>query len=283
MRTRITNILLVLTATIFFAQVASSQASANTKVNFKNNGRTPVKLCLYTDAEKTYPFAFRCLTLAPGASQTWDQEDIKQFDIFAFDPGIIDALRCSFKGVAGAGLVEVFEKNTDGRCIQPTARTVIVKPPPKPLPPGLPPSETLRVCNTSINEAVYFAITFALGQTNHMTEGWWSVGKGECTNVDLTERWRLQGLPTGFRYKTYIYGETAGTLGGALKKVWEGDDPKFAFCIDDPKEKRFANKQTDVSDGVVWETDCSATAAKRMVKMWPIEIPKTGEQWKWNF
>lgn len=274
--------LFLLSVTTIFTHTVSAQTSGNTVVKFKNNGRTPVKLCFYKDAEKTYPFALKCITLPPGNVQTWDQGSHKQFDIFAFDPGIIDVLRCSFKGVAGAGLVEVFDKNTDGRCLQPTARTVIVKPTPKPMPPGPPPSEILRVCNISVDEPVHFAITFALGQTNYMTEGWWSVGKNECTNVDLTERWRLQNLPANFRYKTYIYGETAGTFGGIVKKVWEGDDPKFAFCINENKG-RFGNKHQDISGGVVWESDCTAASGKRMVKMWPVPIPKLGDPWKWNF
>lgn len=283
MRTGMIGILLVFAATILLSGSVSSQSSGNTIVNFKNNGRKPVKVCLYSDAEKTYPFALKCMTIAPGDVKTWDQGSHKQFDIFAFDPGVLDALRCAFKGVANAGLVDIFDLKTAG-CLVPRSRPVTAKPMPKPIePPSSTTGNMMRVCNLSIDEPVFFSITFALGQTNHFTQGWWRLIKNQCLDVDLEELWQKQGLSTTYRYKTYIYGETAGNLGGIVKKVWEGDDPKFAFCVTDEKSKPFGNKHQDVVDGVVWESDCAAAAGKRTVKMWPIEMPTRGSLWKWNF
>lgn len=283
MRDRMFGIFIMMIAALLFPPTISPQAAGSKLVTFKNSSRTPVKVCLYKDVNKTYPFALKCMTLAPGAAQVWDQGKVAEYDVFAFDPGIIDVLRCSFMDLTEFSVVEVFDKEkNDLRCVKPSGRHTVVRPTPKPSPSPI--AEILRVCNTSIDEEVFFAITFALGQTNHMTEGWRSVKKNECTNVDLSERWRLQGLPAQFRYKTYIYGETAGILGGAVKKVWEGDDPKLAFCINDDKTRQFGNKQQEVTeDAVLWESDCTPAAGKRMVKMWPVTVPKLGDPWKWNF
>jgi len=281
MRTGIFGILLVLTATILFSGRVSPQSSGNTIVKFKNNGGKAVKVCLYSDVVKTYPFALHCLTIAAGDVKAWDQGRHKQFDIYVFDPGVLDALKCAFRGVANAGLVDIFDIPHAG-CLVPRSRPITTKP--KPIEPPPPTSgNMMRVCNLSVNEPVHFAITFALGQTNHFTQGWWRLIKNQCLDIDLEELWRKQGIPTTYRYKTYIYGETAGSFGGAVKKVWEGDDPKLAFCISEDKAVQFGNKQHDIVDGVVWESDCTTANKKQMVKMWPVEMPAKGTLWKWNF
>ncbi len=265
-------------------QAANAHAQGGSIVGFQNKSKTTVKVCVYAGAAELYPFAEKCMTLKPGEKQRWDRANVPVLSVFAFDPGVIDIARCSLLAIPDPLFIEIFDKGSKN-CVQATERVLIVpdpKPTPTPPPPGTQRGNTLRVCNTSVSEPVYFAITFALGQTNYFTQGWWSVNKGECQNVDLDRHWREQGLPTTVRYKTYIYGETAGTLGGIVKKVWEGDDPKLAFCINENKGK-FGNKHQDASDGVVWESDCTAANGKRTVKMWPITIPKLGELWKWNF
>jgi len=264
-------------------QAADAQTNLNSTVGFQNKSKTTVKVCIYAGAAEMYPIALKCMTLKPGESQRWDRGQVPVLSVVAYDPGLIDVARCSRVAINDPARIEVFDKGSKN-CIQATDRVKIV-PDPKPVnpqPPGPQRGNTLRVCNTSIDEPVYFAITFALGQTNYFTEGWWYVNRGDCQNVDLDRHWREQGLPATVRYKTYIYGETSGTLGGIVKKVWEGDDPKFVFCINDNKGK-FGNKHQDIVDGVVWESDCKAAAGKRTVKMWPITVPRVGELWKWNF
>lgn len=269
----------------FGIEPAAAQEFGGSTVVFKNDGQTPVKVCIYAGKGELYPFAVECMTLGARSTGRWDhQTRTRQFSLWVFEPGLLDEFRCRTLGLNDPSFVQINAKGAK-TCVSSTPRLLAPPPDPNKRPYESRSDNMLAVCNISNPEPVFFAITYATGQTGYYTEGWWRLIKNQCLEINLEDLWYKQGLPVHSRFKTYIYGETEGRLGGAVKKVWEGDDPKFAFCINDDKVKTFGNKHQYpvVEGGVVWESDCASAPGKRIVKMWPVTVPKLGDPWKWNF
>ncbi|MGQ0540332.1 MAG: DUF1036 domain-containing protein [Blastocatellia bacterium] len=264
-------------------QTANAQEYGGSIVTFHNKDTKTVKVCIYGGLAQLYPLAEKCMTLKPGERERWDHKGRRHFTVYVFEPALIDELRCKQTPPNDPAYVEILPKGSRS-CVKTTERLDGPKPDPN-RPPDVSRSDNmLAVCNLSSQEPLHFAITYATGQSGYFTEGWWRLIKNQCLEINLEDLWYKQKLPPHYRFKTYIYAETEGKFGGAVKKVWEGDDPKFAFCINDEKKKQFGNKHQDASDGaLVWESDCTTANGKRMVKMWPITVPKLGDPWKWNF
>jgi len=140
----------------------------------------------------------------------------------------------------------------------------------------------LRVCNKQ-DDKVFFTLTFAT-VSNYASEGWWWVAAKKCNDIDLTPRMEVAGVPTNFKNAplVLIYGETEGILGGAIKKVFEGDDSRFAFCINEDRSKSFRNyKWREVGNRGV-PIPCSGSG-KELVNMHNIKSPGNGTLYKWDF
>ncbi len=279
----------ILAGSVLIAVIAFGTTPVNTQeyggsmVYFHNKDAKAVKVCIYAGAAEFFPLAEECLTFKPGEMSSWDKKGIHVFTLYVFEPALIDKLRCKQMLTNDPAYIDILPKGSRN-CVNTTARLLVPKPDPNKPPYASRSDNMLMVCNLSSPEPLDFAITFATGQTGYFTEGWWRLIKNQCLEINLEDLWYKQKLPLHYRFKTYIYAETEGKFGGAVKKVWEGDDPKFAFCIDDDKTKQFGNKHQDMTDGaVVWESDCTAANDKRTVKMWPVLVPKAGELWKWNF
>lgn len=145
--------------------------------------------------------------------------------------------------------------------------------------PKEPAKYTMRVCN-NIDERLFFAISFALTSDNVRTEGWWSMNPNSCITVDMSKRWKLAGLPEGQSAATYIYGETVGIFGGAIKKTWEGEDAVAAFCVN--KNKRFYFKNQHYRTNTTVLAACKGPAKER-VRMSDVRLPSNGTQMRFNF
>lgn len=140
----------------------------------------------------------------------------------------------------------------------------------------------LRVCNKQ-DEKIWFALTFAT-VSNYATEGWWWVGAKNCFDIELTPRMEVAGTPANAKNAppVLIYGETEGILGGAIKKVFEGSDSRWAFCIDEDRSKSFRNyKWREVGTRAV-PIPCSGSG-RDLVNMQNIEPPAKGTLYRWDF
>jgi hypothetical protein len=125
--------------------------------------------------------------------------------------------------------------------------------------PKTPLESVLAVCNQSIGEKVNFAIAYVVdvsvgvGASHVVAEGWWEVDKGECKAIpwsDRLKKWRNPGLPADIKINPhfYIYAETEGFLGGAIKRVMEGDesDPEdISVCINSAKNFEYRQEPTN--------------------------------------
>jgi hypothetical protein len=140
----------------------------------------------------------------------------------------------------------------------------------------------LRVCNDQ-DEKVYFTITFAT-MSNFATEGWWWVNSNNCYEFDLSARMEMAGTPTNIwsSIPLFIYGETEGAFGGAIKKVFEGSDPKFAFCINDDRSKSFRNYRWRQEGDKAFPIPCSGSS-RDLVNMREVKYPAKGSLLTWRF
>lgn len=145
--------------------------------------------------------------------------------------------------------------------------------------PEAPKQYMMRACN-NIDEPLFFAISFAAPSRDFRTEGWWQVRANSCILVDMTKRWKLAGIAEGERAQTYIYGETKGMFGGAIKKTWEGDDPLIAFCVNSSKLPYFKNHlfRPNTRD----RAPCKG-AGKELVQMSEVDFPTSGTTMRFNF
>lgn len=141
---------------------------------------------------------------------------------------------------------------------------------------------SLRVCNDQ-DQKVFFTITFAT-MSNYATEGWWWVSPKNCYEFNLTARLEMAGAPSNFKNSVpvFIYGETEGIFGGVVKKVFEGTDPRYAFCIDDDRSKSFRNYKWRESEGRLEPLPC-AGLKQDLVKMSEIKYPAKGRVLTWRF
>lgn len=140
---------------------------------------------------------------------------------------------------------------------------------------------TLRVCNSQ-EEKVFFSISFAIDPGNFATEGWWFVNPKGCFNVDLEKRWKMAGVPANVRSKTYIYGETKGILGGAIKKSWEGTDKQNEFCVNVNKDNYFKNLRYVTVNGNVKKNACQGSG-QELLKMNELSFRGGSELVNWRF
>lgn len=118
-----------------------------------------------------------------------------------------------------SGLVEDFAKD---RCVKITANTPVR---------GARPSQSttkLSLCNNSVHSKVWAAYGYYDEQSGSwMTEGHWTLGRGECKTHDL-------GVYQG---PVYMYGSAADG------SKWTGDDAALCMNLRDAFEIRNADKQ----------------------------------------
>lgn len=140
----------------------------------------------------------------------------------------------------------------------------------------------LRICNKQ-DDKVFFTLTFATA-TNYASEGWWWVEANKCHDIELTPRMEVAGVPVNFKNAPLIliYGETDGILGGAIKKVFEGDDSKWAFCINENRSKSFRNYRWREVGTKLEPIPCTGSG-QEFVKMRRIVSPAKGTLYRWDF
>ncbi|REJ79353.1 MAG: DUF1036 domain-containing protein [Acidobacteria bacterium] len=140
---------------------------------------------------------------------------------------------------------------------------------------------TVKICNNQ-NEKVWFTLSYGYGRGNYFTEGWWYVNPKGCYTIDLSDRWRRAGHREGVTPRTFIYGETEGLFGGAIKKAWQGADRNFTFCINEDRSKSFRNTEATLSNNVPVRNPCDSPGQER-VRVNALNYPRRGTQLTWTF
>jgi hypothetical protein len=247
------------------------------KIEFRNINRYRVQACAYDQADRVYQLiALECWTLNKDQTVTWDRgKDTSPFHLRLFNPQTGETL-CYRTDIPGDVLGIEIAYDPCGISLLTKGKGPAPSPAPKP-----PLESVLTVCNTSVREKVNFAIAYVVdvsegeGSTHVVAEGWWGVSKGECKGIPLRarmEKWRNPALPnTVTIYPSFfIYGETEGFLGGAIKRVMEGDesDPNdISVCIDRASNFEYRQQPTNAPAFHLTERKECADKRIRMAKV----------------
>jgi hypothetical protein len=97
-------------AIALMVQAANAQNEIS-MAGFENKGRSKVKVCIYAGAAELNPLAQKCVSLEPGSIYRWDRGEFTVFSVFAFDPGVIDKIRCTQKTIVDPATIQIFEKD----------------------------------------------------------------------------------------------------------------------------------------------------------------------------
>ncbi len=98
----------------------------------------------------------------------------------------------------------------------------------------------LKVCNQRFNEKIFFALSFETDAA-FFTEGWWSVEKGKCIEIGVSERLKQSmNLAYGNIPRTYFYARTHGE--NPRFWYWSGTGEGKSFCINEKKAFKILGK-----------------------------------------
>ena len=236
---------------------------------------TRLQVCVYDEADKVQLLARECTLVNAGKKFKWDRGgDKSKFHVRLYNWYLGGT--CRRMDIPG-DVIAVHVAHTP---CQISLVTKATGPAPTPAPkPAL--ESVLSVCNTSVDEKVNFAIAYVVdvspgtGATQVVAEGWWEVGKGQCASIPSSGRlkkWRNPELDAGITITPnfFIYGETEGFFGGAIKRVMEGDesDPNgISVCINKDKNFEYRQQPTNApAFGLAEQKKCADTRI-RMAKV----------------
>jgi len=130
----------------------------------------------------------------------------------------------------------------------------------------------LKVCNQRFNEKISFALSFETDGA-FITEGWWSVEKGKCVELGVSERLKQSmNLAYGNMPRTYFYARTHGDKPQFW--YWSGNGDGRSFCINEKKAFKILGKHLPAGNS----PPCTASNQK-MASFRRIDDPKTNEEY----
>lgn len=112
-----------------------------------------------------------------------------------------------------------------------------------------------ELCNNH-DETIYFVLGAGYLAADDVsfgivTEGWLRIDAGDCKEFGLPKNISEQ---QELRSRIFVYGETKGLFGGAIKKVWEGDDVQG--CVKRAHDEYFSIRSVTVGQAVILRHRC---------------------------
>ena len=209
---------LAISGAIGGATSASAQAIGdNPPVEIKNTGDEVRKICFHKPKRVTL-FAIGCVHLKPGENIFWDRKSTyTPFKVKVYqDRKLVDKYLYSRDLPGDTGSILIGRGFRFGFSRFKNIRKQF----------------TVRVCNTKYDDPVYFAL--GLDYANYMvSEGWWSVKKGECKNIPITKRAKDNwSVPYSQIPRVYYYARTYGDK----PLYWNKGEGARVFCLN-PKQR----------------------------------------------
>ncbi len=126
----------------------------------------------------------------------------------------------------------------------------------------------LKACNQRFDEKIFFALSFETDFA-FFTEGWWSVEKGKCVEIPVSERLsNNMKLPYGNMPRAYFYARTHSDKPQFW--YWSGDGEGKSFCINEKKSFKILGKRVPAGNPPPCNASNLKTASFRR-----IDDPKT--------
>jgi len=237
--------------------LSATYVSAQTKiVEIRNDSGEKRKICMYKDTDLVRAVPYRCFVLNRGEADTWSREEgAYPFVVRVFKPQLVDK-QLFYQRLPGNTTVI----NIDAERIRFNVQEI------------LPQKYRLKVCNQRFDQEIYFALGFATPGTL-VTEGWWSVAKGKCVEIGVSESLkRTWNVKYGSMPNTYFYAESYGSN----PLYWRGGDSTYNFCIND--RKAFSKNQFESRQGRSVRTSCTAEDEK-LVNFRRLGYPKVDQEY----
>jgi hypothetical protein len=129
----------------------------------------------------------------------------------------------------------------------------------------------LKVCNQQYDDKVNFVLGFETNK-GRFTEGWWSLGKGQCLDFPVSENLKNKiGLEYGNLPRTFYYARTYGNN----PLFWRGGNNENSLCVNE--SNAFSRLSKLNSDGT-YDAGCGDTGF-RTFNFRRLNDPKTNEEW----
>lgn len=208
---------LAVTGIISLGGVAQAQSlPSNPPVEIRNTGDETRKICFHKPKRVTL-LAIGCVTLKKGENIYWDRKGVfTPFKVKIYEKRkLIDKYLYARDLPADTGKVIV----GNGARFGYSRFKNISK------------QFTVRVCNNTQNDPVYFAL--GLDYADKMvSEGWWNVKKGECKNIPISKRAKDNwNLPYSQVPRVFYYARTYGDK----PLYWNKGDGARVFCLNPGK------------------------------------------------
>jgi hypothetical protein len=201
-------------------------------VRISNRGGPALKVCAHDPARGKDGAPLHCWSLQAGKSAVWVRgQETSTFDIRVFRPELSTPLceRTKIANVYEVSVLAFVDAKANTTC------TI------KPWNPGWT-SYEVKVCNETVKDTVNFVLGYAVDdgdETLVVVEGWWKLKYRGCEYVGMRERmtkWRNNSRHLFYEVKPrfFIYAQTTGLLGGAIKQVMEADEDDenaISVCI----------------------------------------------------
>lgn len=188
----------------------------NPPVKIENTGDETRKICFHK-AKRVTLFPIGCVHLKPGEHIFWDRKStFTPFQVKIYkDRKLIDKYLYSRDLPGDTGKILIGTGARFGFSRFKNIRKQF----------------TVRVCNDTYDDPVFFAL--GLDYANFMvSEGWWSVEKGECKNIPITRRAKDNwNIPYSSIPRVYYYARTYGDK----PLFWRRGENARVFCLNPGK------------------------------------------------
>lgn len=236
-------------ASLFAAQHATAQTISY--VSISNEAGEAREVCVYRADDHTTANPIECFQIYNKQSARWYREgDRSNFRIRTFDPTSDDKILDDRELPGGTTLILL---RKDGKLVfggDPRKKSLVVK-------------FRLKACNQRFDEKISFALSFET-DTAFISEGWWSLEKGKCVEIPVSERLKKSiNLVYGEMPRTYLYARTHGEKPQFW--YWSGTGDGKSFCIIEKKTFKISGRPTPAgTPPVCAEIDQKIAAFRRV-------------------
>jgi hypothetical protein len=248
-RTNILTLFTILLACLFAAEYVDAQTDGIVEIN--NTSGEGRRICMHrlykiNNNLVSAPVPYKCFELNAGRKVIWSREgDKSSFFVKVFKSALlIDKYLYTRLLPGGTTTIIIGGGGSFGYSTD------------KPKPPVT--KYRLKVCNQQSDDEVYFTLGF---ETNakFFTEGWWHLKKGECMDVNVSERLkRSLALEYGNMPRTYYYARTYG----GIPQQWDGGTEGRPVCVD--KKKAFRRLYERGKDGNYLPSPCGGDGQEQV-------------------
>ena len=256
-RTNTLALFAIMLTSLFFAEYSAAQSL--TLVEIYNDSGEARKACMYRADDTAAAVPSECFEMDHREAVLWDRKgDRSNFRIKIFNPALIDKILHDRELPGGTTTIMI---RRDGKIFfggDPRNAPVT--------------KYRLKVCNQRFNEKISFALSFETDAA-FFTEGWWSVEKGKCVELGVSERLKQSmNLAYGNMPRTYFYARTHGD--NPQFWYWSGNGDGRSFCINEKKAFKILGERGPA--GNFKSAPCTESNQK-MASFRRIDDPKTNQ------